>query len=104
MNADNHLDKLSIIVYSGYLDEVQYALVMASAAAAGPERAVSKTSEPSGRTTRPRSVRPPPESNTANPAMGGRHDPSSAASMARSAVNRTMVGAWMMRPTSAEIF
>ena len=34
MNADNHLDKLSIIVYSGYFDEVHYALVMASAAAA----------------------------------------------------------------------
>ena len=34
MNADTHPDKLSIVVYSGKFDEVHYALVMASAAAA----------------------------------------------------------------------
>ena len=34
MNADTHPDKLSIVVYSDKFDEVHYALVMASAAAA----------------------------------------------------------------------
>ena len=34
MIADTHPDKLSIVVYSGKFDEVHYALVMASAAAA----------------------------------------------------------------------